>query len=191
MAVAINWEYLSYAVKYFIDTGYQYVEVPWIVPNDITRATCPNERYIVNSTLGDIVGSAEQSFLSLDQSGQLGKGRFVACTPCFRNEDFLDDLHQNTFMKVELYRNDIVDRDALYDMFIEVEKFYQICPLWNINKNLTGRACGDGSFDLDLNGIEIGSYGIRSYGEINWIYGTALAEPRFSAALAKKTLDHL
>ena len=36
--------------------------------------------------------------------------------------------------------------------------------------------------DIELNGIEIGSYGYRSYKDFHWIYGTALAEPRFSLA---------
>lgn len=36
--------------------------------------------------------------------------------------------------------------------------------------------------DLTIDGIEIGSYGIRTYNTITWIYGTGLAEPRFSKA---------
>lgn len=34
--------------------------------------------------------------------------------------------------------------------------------------------------DLTINGVEIGSYGIRTYNAITWVYGTGLAEPRFS-----------
>jgi hypothetical protein len=34
--------------------------------------------------------------------------------------------------------------------------------------------------DLTIDGIEIGSYGIRAYNAITWVYGTGLAEPRFS-----------
>jgi hypothetical protein len=37
-----------------------------------------------------------------------------------------------------------------------------------------------GSYDIMLDGIEIGSYGHRTCLFCNWIYGTGLAEPRFS-----------
>jgi hypothetical protein len=30
------------------------------------------------------------------------------------------------------------------------------------------------------NGFELGSYGVRQYHDITWIYGTGIAEPRFS-----------
>jgi hypothetical protein len=32
------------------------------------------------------------------------------------------------------------------------------------------------------NDIEIGSYGMREYENFKWIYGTGMAEPRFSKA---------
>ena len=35
-------------------------------------------------------------------------------------------------------------------------------------------------FDLEYNGIELGSYGIRSCEYLDWIYATGLAEPRMS-----------
>jgi hypothetical protein len=38
----------------------------------------------------------------------------------------------------------------------------------------------DEGADLMIDGIEIGSYGIRTYNAITWVYGTGLAEPRFS-----------
>jgi hypothetical protein len=36
--------------------------------------------------------------------------------------------------------------------------------------------------DIELNSIEIGSYGWRQHRDIIWAYGTGLAEPRFSIA---------
>jgi hypothetical protein len=39
--------------------------------------------------------------------------------------------------------------------------------------------------DIELGGIELGSYGYRSYGRLHWIYGTGFAEPRFSQAVRK------
>jgi len=41
-------------------------------------------------------------------------------------------------------------------------------------------------FDINYGNIEIGSYGIRSCSFLDWIYGTGLAEPRFSRALKFK-----
>jgi hypothetical protein len=40
--------------------------------------------------------------------------------------------------------------------------------------------------DLEINGIEVGSYSRRSFGGISWTCGTGLAEPRFSMATALK-----
>jgi hypothetical protein len=40
----------------------------------------------------------------------------------------------------------------------------------------------DDCMDLTINGIEVGSYGKREFKNIKWIYGTGLAEPRFSIA---------
>lgn len=39
------------------------------------------------------------------------------------------------------------------------------------------------SYDLEINNIEVGSYGIRQYKNLFWVYGTGLAEPRFSQAI--------
>jgi hypothetical protein len=37
--------------------------------------------------------------------------------------------------------------------------------------------------DWTLNGVEIGSYGVRQYKNlVKWVYGTGLAEPRFTTA---------
>ena len=151
-------------------------------------ATCPQEHWVVDSTIGYLVGSAEQSFIHLDSIGELGNGKFVACTPCFRNEDYIDELHQRSFMKVELYRNDTANPDDLAGFIDEVVCFYRT-RLNRSNpeafKKLVVRKFSDGTADLELGGIEIGSYGVRSYGDTHWMYGTAIAEPRFSTALAK------
>lgn len=41
------------------------------------------------------------------------------------------------------------------------------------------------SYDLEYNEIELGSYGIRRCGYLNWIYGTGVAEPRLTRTLKK------
>jgi hypothetical protein len=39
-------------------------------------------------------------------------------------------------------------------------------------------------WDLELLGIEVGSYGIRRIGDVQYMYGTGLAEPRFGQVLS-------
>jgi hypothetical protein len=157
MAAEVSWENIAKAISYFKDSGYTYVEVPWVVPDEFTRSTCPEERWIVNSTLGDLVGSAEQSFLYLDATGKLPKGKFVSCTPCFRNEDTIDLLHQTTFMKVELYMNEKTKVSDLPSFVEEMSKFYEGMGVF---EHLVVRELPDGTVDLELGGIEIGSYGV-------------------------------
>ena len=41
----------------------------------------------------------------------------------------------------------------------------------------------DEGWDINVGGIEVGSYGSRSIHDHLWVYGTGLAEPRFSQAL--------
>jgi hypothetical protein len=181
--VAVNWQHLSRAISHYTTAGYAYVEVPWVVPTDIILATCPEERWVVHSDIGNLIGSSEQSFIHLDQIGELGIGQFVACTPCFRNEDVVDQLRQKTFMKVELYDNENTNDDGLISLVNKAIAFYRTLidsSLWGL---LEVVALRDGTFDIDLGGIEIGSYGMRTYKGKPWLYGTAIAEPRFSTAL--------
>jgi hypothetical protein len=52
------------------------------------------------------------------------------------------------------------------------------------NCKLEERSTSEG-IDLYLNGIEVGSYGIRKHNSYQWVYGTGLALPRFDKALNK------
>jgi hypothetical protein len=42
--------------------------------------------------------------------------------------------------------------------------------------------------DIEINGVEVGSYGYRTYEGFNWIYGTGCAEPRLTQALEREFL---
>jgi hypothetical protein len=175
MVGEINWNNIGVALQFYDRRDYKYVEVPWIVPRKIAQETCPKDRWIVNSDLGCLVGSAEQSFMHINS--QIGLGKFIACTPCFRNEDKVDQLHQRTFMKVELYANDRIHEN--YDLMIKdaMELVRFLAPDHDIGMDTTSEGV-----DIFLNGVEIGSYGIRSYNGVQWAYGTGIAEPRFSTA---------
>ncbi len=41
-------------------------------------------------------------------------------------------------------------------------------------------------YDIEINGIEVGSYGIRSCEYLKWIYATGCAEPRLTYAVNLK-----
>jgi hypothetical protein len=183
MDVEINWYYLSQAVNLFKARGYEYVEAPWIVPTEVLKVTCPEEHWIVQSNIGGLVGSAEQSFIHLENIKSLKTGKFVACTPCFRNEERVDNLRQKTFMKVELYSNKDVSSIALEHLVNDMLAFYRTFLSIDEWSTLDRVSFPDGSVDIELAGIEIGSYGTRERDGRCWLYGTALAEPRFSSAL--------
>jgi hypothetical protein len=185
MITDINWGVLSYTLASYQAMGYRYVEVPWIVPNGISMLTCPSEKLLmkIEGTNTSLVGSAEQSLIKLDLDGDLEHGKYVACSPCFRVEDATDGWHFPTFMKVELYRNDRTDAQALYDMITDAEHVMKVSRT-DVWCSLDRRVTSDG-VDLEVNGIEVGSYGIRNLGNgFRWVFGTGIALPRFSQATA-------
>ena len=185
----IDWSTISYAIDFYETLGYQYIEVPWIVPVPVNNLTCPYEDLMmkVEGTNTALVGSAEQSFLKMEMDGLLLPNRkYVACTPCFRVEDSNDGWHFPTFLKVELYRTDETDPITLYQTIDDAQAFFQRqlefqCGIRHKQK-LTRQTTPEG-IDLMLNGIEIGSYGIRGMASFRWVYGTGVALPRFTQAM--------
>src|SRR5271157_3330889 len=104
-----QYQRLLAAIEYYEKCGFKYVNVPWAVSKEAILMTRPP--HVVGDPLHYIAGgielypvaSAEQSFLQmqLDATDRIS-GSFCTITPCFRNEDRLDDLHQPYFEKVEL-----------------------------------------------------------------------------------------
>lgn len=180
----INWKLLSLAVEFYTSKGFEYKEVPWIVPRPITEITNPNCGALYSVTQGDLVGSAEQSFLHLQNTNSLqhtnshSKG-FCAVTPCFREEKDISLIRRNYFMKVELMQTFDVGRDSLIHTIYTCLAFFRSCG----GKELDIVPTEGGSFDIEYKGVEIGSYGIRRHEDFAWIYATGLAEPRFSQVL--------
>lgn len=177
----INWSIIPKALDFYEKLGYSYVEVPWIVSGEAINVTLPPDRTGLRTQDGPLVGSAEQSFLHMALNGDLLSGRHVACSPCFRDDEE-DDLHQRYFFKVELILLSLVPiLDAnrrVRDMADEALVFFT--GLYG------GRDASivptEQGLDIEVNGIEVGSYGYRSYKELHWIFGTGIAEPRFSLA---------
>ena len=178
----IFWPLLSESVTFYQNKGYRYKEVPWIVPNVINMITCPHEDFLtkIMDTNTSLIGSAEQSFLDLQFNNNLPKGKYVTCSPCFRKEA-IDKFHFPYFMKVELYQTDKTDNDSMYALIQDAEDFFH--STFGNRKQGLRRVVTPQGVDIELNGIEIGSYGTRSFSSHKWICGTGLALPRFSQAL--------
>lgn len=174
----VNWSFLARAQEFYQSKGWEPIEVPWVVAPYITRSTMPPGIQATTTGMGDLIGSGEQGLLHLAVHHNLASGKWMTCTPCFR-DDVSDDLHGKHFMKVELmwlYPNNmtcaILDTlDAAQELFQELGLPSKLSPQ---------------SEHIDLvspQGIELGSYGSRTAFGRTWIYGTGLAEPRFSTAL--------
>ena len=181
----IDWNLISQAIAFYKARGYTYVEVPWIVSEEALRVTLPAGKEGLRTAQGALVGSAEQGFIQMMMDGQLPLGRYVTASPCFR-DDTIDALHQQDFFKVELIDRFSIVRysvdDARTRLIGDASDFFfnfESIPRLKLPKTEAG-------FDIELNGIEIGSYGFRQYKGFFWIYGTGLAEPRFS--IARKSL---
>jgi hypothetical protein len=167
----IDWKLLAEAVSHYERIGYRYVEVPYAVPEDIIRLTLPEE--FACSTVepyGSLVGSAEQSLLHLD----LPSGVYVACSPCFRPEPVLNELYQHHFMKVELFQTGEEWLNPM-KMLMDAQDFMSRYAKLEVVRTDVGK-------DLMVEGIEVGSYGLREAGGRRWGCGTGLALPRFDVA---------
>lgn len=182
----IDWSRLARAVAFYTSRGYRYVEVPWLAPDDAVAITAPNRLWRMPAQCmgGTLIGSAEQGFLALSLDQTMGIGKFVSCSPCFRLAEDLDELHRTEFMKVELFRNDSTEEADLFDLMADARAFFHTeIPSW-LRSNLRTVTTLEG-YDFDLGDIEIGSYGIRHdpANHLQWVYGTGVAEPRFSSAM--------
>lgn len=158
------------------------------------------------------VASAEQSFLQMQMdviaSGNRITGSYCAMTPCFRNEPKLDDEHQPYFFKLELISWVAPDDDKLAEQRIALQRMINDANILfqslardvgsqfttNVIQNnelATEDPIGVAGEAYDIvafrSRIEVGSYGIREHPSVGrWIYGTGLAEPRYSYAMEQE-----
>lgn len=171
-----SFERLSLALSYYTEVcKFVYINIPWDVPPRISAITKPEHVKDINFIKGNVlVASGEQSFLHY--YGILSnKDVYVGLTPCFRDEDNLDALHQQYFYKIELFSKDITRiadiQDSASNFFDTILESYTTVK--HIDSNNT---------DLMIGDIELGSYGVRTHGHMKWAFGTGLAEPRFTHA---------
>jgi len=124
-------------------------------------------------------------------------GSYCAITPCFRNEPKLDDQHQPYFLKCELISWVPTD-GKLIEQVIQMHHMIGAARQFFEDEGLEVECVPnpEGMHDpIGVNGqafdvvsfrtnVEVGSYGIREHASVGrWIYGTGIAEPRFSYAL--------
>ena len=189
----INYGLIDIASNFYSGQGYSRVEAPWLVTKQISDITCPpgGASYIVKKDVEvkekTFVASGEQSFLYLINKGFLPEtGKFHTITPCMRNDSF-DATHTKYFMKLELIDYSTVRRlsksetsYAVNHMVQQALSFFKtIVPEDKLSIEIINNSEFP-AYDINFDGVEIGSYGYRECMFCNWIYGTGIAEPRFS-----------
>lgn len=194
--IDIDWGRIARALAFYQARGYKKIEVPWLVEPRYREITYPHVNAFQTSK-GDLVGSAEQSFLQLAfedkiqikdyhwNKGVEAAGRYVAVTPCFRDHQPEDELHQLYFMKVELFEP--IFRTLPTDDFKPVRLLQDAGEFFASEGALPESEVTDEGIDWTVGGIEVGSYGYRRHEGFGWLYGTGLAEPRFSQALRQQS----
>jgi hypothetical protein len=131
---------------------------------------------------GKVVNSGKIcEYCSGDGVITMHSGRFQAITPCFRFETH-DQFHQKSFIKNELIITDYVDRVHLDIMVSHAQSFFES----KLEDAVSIVETSSNSMDIEYKGVELGSYGIRHCEFLSWIYGTGVAEPRFSTVMRNK-----
>lgn len=176
----IDYAKIARGVEHYSRLGYEYIEVPWIVSKDAIDITKPPESQYFDTVFGHLVGSGEQSFLHIYDRLKSGH-KYQCVTPCFRDEVF-DELHQMWFMKLELI--EVLDKDAKWADALEdmVDDAWDFFAQFANEDDMEEVDYAD-SLDIEINRVEVGSYGIRTYEGCSWVFGTGVAEPRLSMAL--------
>lgn len=170
------------ASNFYQARGYRYHPVDWAVEKEYNEVTFQGKMHPV---AGDLyfVGSAEQGFIKDYEILEPGTF-YYAISPCVRPGDHnLSPLHRPYFLKLELFykgKDDVDNIKGLEKIKTDATLFFSQFS------NIEIRQKEGLDFDIEINGVEVGSYGLRKQGPYNFIYGTGLAEPRLSQALGRK-----
>ena len=188
----IDYKLLYKAVRYFSKKGFTQVEVPWRVSKEAICATF-DSKLSFKSEDKFLIGSAEQGIIELVQQEKINNSQIMSISPCFRNEKE-DYFHQQEFMKLELMylsNFEIVKEDIAFKVFRQTVLDFLTKELRINSSDIVIKETVDDvsnySEDILINGIEYGSYGIRTIKEKHYIYGTGIALPRASKILAEVT----
>jgi hypothetical protein len=182
----INYGRLDRSISYYELHKFKRIESPWTVSEKISNLTKPIEstNLEIKNKNKVLVASGEQSFLYLYIKGFIPlEDKFQTITPCFR-DDIFDQLHTKYFIKNELFITDNVCEDTLYKTIHICKEFFES----ELSVSVTLTELGKNQIDLEYNGMELGSYGIRNVGFMKYIYATGLAEPRMT--MIKKYINN-
>lgn len=198
----LNWNRLNDAMNFYQNRGYEAIDVPWVVSPAASNSTKPAQGVNLevvpdhtHGTWGVLPASGEQGFVELMFQGKLKgelinrikehRGRFVTLTPCFRQEPAYHGGTCPWFMKVELILVGEASRLSVLSLLNDAQEFMDRYSL----RRTEVVEMGPDMWDIELNGVEVGSYGPRVCGEYAWTYGTGIAEPRFAWALKAARYD--
>lgn len=196
MTIEINYQTVSRAISLYTSKGYKYVDTPWYVSSDALLVTLPSDRSGFSIWHPEIphdkflVGSAEQGFIQLMMDGKIQSGSYCSVGPCFRDEPEVDELHRYSFFKLELikiYATTEVPQllDAWKMVHVAKEIHTELYWLSKRNQEQLRMVKTEQGYDLELAGVEIGSYGLREHAGHRWLYGTGLALPRAQIARSR------
>ncbi len=178
-SLSLDYRIIADANDYYTASGFSETAVPWVITEEAYTATLPPEVKRYGTLGGFLVGSAEQSFIQLLADGEK-LGRVQATSPCFRDETH-DEIHSPYFLKLELFDNTLpmTKASVLSIADTAADFFEKFLPVEIVQE-------GPESWDIQAahSGLELGSYGIRRWGEHSWIYGTGVALPRLQQAVA-------
>lgn len=175
----VDYSKIAAAQAYYTAQGYKEIPVPWIISFEPYNATRPPHRKEFYCLDGYLNASSEQSFLELILQG-VPITKHYCVTPCFRDEPIIDATHHRSFMKLELINTDATQENLTSMVQDAVTFFSRYIPVTVVPTNQEQTA-----FDIvdQQNGVELGSYGIRTYNEHTWIYGTGVALPRLDTVI--------
>lgn len=183
----INLEVITSAISWWENDDFStYSDVPYLVDPDIMAFTCPPgviDKRMTHYNGKQYVASAEQSFLQMEKDGNIPyieNKKYMALTPCYRDEEVLDEFHYNIFLKLELFVYHVVlEEEVDYGLACELQSFF------NTYGMQTEIVRTDIGWDIEYKGLELGSFGYRESPKgVLYVYGTGLAEPRASIAMA-------
>lgn len=177
------WHRLAHAINHYERSGFEYIEVPWLVSKESLDVTRPPYAKPFETFMGNLVASGEQSFIEIRED-LCPRCKYQCITPCFRDENY-DELHFPYFIKNELIVvlwKDDKPMEMIEHVISTAQQFFKdylthplIMPTeigWDI------------VYIKDDTEIELGSYGYREYDGFRWVYGTGCAEPRLSQAIS-------
>lgn len=179
----IDLHMLYNAINFYKDRGYEMLTAPMCVGKEAILETLPDNCFPKEHINGlYYVGSGEQSLYEMINQNPNEKcsGSYMILTPCQRDDE-PDETHFEIFLKLELISFDD-DKDIVGDAY---EFFLDVCCDDHIPLSKLKIVRTETGNDIELDGVEIGSYGSNFYKGHKIKYGTGLAMPRTSQAIYK------